>query len=63
MGEVHSEVEDGKLVQYLRFDVVKARENELIASAYEAGFSRDYDLLDCEVVKYVYVGAGLEELK
>lgn len=55
---IHTEVENGKMIQYLRLDIVKEREARLIDAAFVQGLN-DIWIEDEEV----YEAAGIEELK
>jgi hypothetical protein len=66
MGAIYSQVEDGKIVQYLRFDGVKERERKLCLAGLRRGLSYgEADWADSErkIVAEIYRRAGLKELK
>ncbi len=54
MSHIHTEIEDGKPVQYLRLDIVKKREEKLISSAYHScqSLSEANDIYDGTALLY-----------
>lgn len=58
MSAIHTEVENGRMVQYLRLDIVREREAKLIDAAFVQGLNDTWS-----EDEEVYQAAGIEELK
>jgi hypothetical protein len=65
MGAIYSQVEDGKIVQYLRFDGVKERERKLCLAGLRVGLSYGIEdgATEQQLKAEIYRRAGLKELK
>ncbi len=55
---IQAEAKGGEIVEYIRTDVAKEREEKLISAAYAEGLS-----ISPAGTPYIYFRAGLEELK